>query len=134
MEPQNPYSDLIKQLQQYADPDIEMETALPSISGPATYKEAIESPESKKWINAMEIELTELKRQNTWDLAPLPPGRQAIPGRWVNAIKETINGPIYKSRWVAKGFRQQPGLDFNETYANTVNPVVYRLILALVSL
>ena len=82
----------------------------------------------------MEIELTELKRQNTWDLAPLPLGRQAIPRRWVNAIKETTDGPIYKSRWVAKGFRQQPGLDFNETYANTVNPVVYRLILAFASL
>lgn len=49
-------------------------------------------------------------------------------------IKETTDGPIYKARWVAKGFRQQPGLDFNETYANTVNPVVYRLILAFAAL
>ena len=65
---------------------------------------------------------------------PLPPRRQAIPGRWVYAIKPTEPEPTYKARWVAKGFRQQLGLDFNETYANTVNPVVYRLILALSAL
>ena len=111
-----------------------METALPTISGPTTYKEAVSSPEASKWINAMEVELNELRRQQTWDLVPLPPGRQAIPGRWVNVVKETIEGPIFKSRWVAKGFKQQPGLDFNETYANTVNPVVYRLILAFTAL
>jgi len=133
-QPDTSYSDFIKQLQQYADPDVDMETALPTISGPTTYREAVQSPESEKWIKAMEVELTELKRQNTWDLCPLPPGRQAIPGRWVNVIKETTDGPIFKSRWVAKGFRQQPGLDFNETYANTVNPVVYRLVLAFAAL
>ena len=82
----------------------------------------------------MEKELDELDKQGTWDLVALPPGRQAIPGRWVYAIKPTQPDPTYKARWVAKGFRQQPGLDFNETYANTVNPVVYRLILALSAL
>ena len=82
----------------------------------------------------MEIELTELKRQNTWDLTPLPLERKVIPRRWVNVIKDTIEGPIFKSRWVAKGFRQQLGLDFNEIYVNTVNLVVYRLILAFTAL
>lgn len=128
------YDDFISQLNQYADLDVEMETALPTINGPSTYREALESPEASKWKQAMEIELEELKRQNTWDLVPLPTGRQAIPGRWVNVVKETTDGPVYKSRWVAKGFRQQAGLDFNETYANTVNPVVYRFILAFTAL
>jgi len=64
----------------------------------------------------------------------IPPDRKPIPGRWVFAIKDTTPDPTYKARWVAKGFRQQSGLDFNETYANTVNPVVYRLILAYAAL
>ena len=65
LQEENDYSDLISQLQQYATPDVEMETALPTISGLATYKKAIESPELDKWIKAIEAELLELKRQNT---------------------------------------------------------------------
>lgn len=130
----NTYNDLISQLQQYVDNDVTMETAIPAIHSPATYREAISSQKAAKWIKAMETELNELNRHKTWELVPLPPGRQAIPGRWVYAIKPTEPEPTFKARWVAKGFRQQPGLDFNETYANTVNPVVYRLVLALAAL
>jgi hypothetical protein len=80
----------------------------------------------------MNKELEELKRQKTWDLVPLPEGRKALKGRWVLKIKNPPNSePIYKARWVAKGFQQKYGLDFTETYANTTNPVIYRLLLAL---
>lgn len=128
------YSDLISQLQSYADNDVIMETAMATIEGPNTYKAAINDKNAPKWLKAMQIELDELARQNTWDLVPLPPGKNVIPGRWVLAIKDIEPEPIYKARWVAKGFHQRPGEDFNETYANTVNPVVYRLILAFAAL
>lgn len=121
-------SEFIKQLKEYAEDA--MEIAMPTLAGPASYKAAIKSLEANNWLKAMSAEIEELKRQKTWNIAQLPPGRKAIPGRWVLAIKETPDGPIYKARWVAKGFRQQPGVDYTETYANTVNPVVYRLILA----
>ena len=37
----------------------------------------------------------------------------------------------YKARWVAKGFQQKLGVDFGETFANTVTPTTYRLLLAI---
>jgi len=111
-----------------------MDTALATVAGPTGYKEAIADPRAIKWKEAMEKELNELKRHNTWTLVPLPPGRKAIPGRWVLALKETDSEPIYKARWVAKGCWQQLGLDFNETYANTVNPIASRLLLAYAAL
>ena len=47
-------------------------------------------------------------------------------------MKEPVNEkPFHKARWVAKGFLQQLGLDFNETYANTVNPIAWRLLLSI---
>jgi hypothetical protein len=108
-----------------------MEIAIPAIE-PTSFQNAQSSEDSKQWIAAIETELQELNCQNTWKLIPLPPGRKALKGRWVLKLKQPPGkNPIYKARWVAKGFQQKPGVDFSETFANTVNPVTYRLILAL---
>ena len=66
-------------------------------------------------------------------MVPLPPGRKAIPGRFVLVIKDTIL-PIKKARWVVKGFHQRPGENYLETYANTANPVIIKLLLAYAAL
>ena len=69
-------------------------------------------------------EKEELLKQNTWTLIPKTDDLKVLKGRWVLKIKEPLNEePIYKARWVAKGFQQRLGIDFNETYANTVNPI-----------
>ena len=49
----------------------------------------------------------------------LPPGRKAIDTRMVYKVKLTPDGKIsrYKSRLVAQGFRQRPGIDYTELYA-----------------
>ena len=124
----NPYADLISQLQRAAQEDWEM--AMPTA---VAYKDALNSPDAREWKEAITKEYESLVSQNTWDLVPLPPGRKAIPGRFVLVIKDT-NPPIKKARWVAKGFHQRPGEDFFETFANTANPVIIRLVLAYASL
>ena len=50
---------------------------------PQSYKEAIESNESKHWQKAMEEEMASLKENDTYTLIPLPSGKQAVGGRWV---------------------------------------------------
>jgi len=37
----------------------------------------------------------------------------------------------YKARWVAKGFQQKYGIDYIETFSNTVKPMVFRALFAL---
>jgi hypothetical protein len=126
----NYLSSFIQELYDYAE--LVDEIAIPAIEEPNNLEEVKASKDSKQWYLAIQKELNELKRQNTWDLVPLPPNRKPLKGRWVLKIKYPPEGePIYKARWVAKGFQQRFGIDFNETYANTVNPVAYRLILAL---
>ena len=80
----------------------------------------------------MNKEIQELKNQNTWQLVPKPEGIKPLKGRWVLRTKQPLNNSlIYKARQVTKGFQQKLGVDFNETFTNTINPVIQRLILSL---
>lgn len=99
---------------------------------PATFEEAIRNEE---WMNAMEEELNSIERNHTWDLVSLPPGKKAIPVKWVFKIKLKPDGSIakYKARLVAKGFLQQAGIDFGEVFAPVARLETIRLITAIAS-
>ena len=80
----------------------------------------------------MKRERDDLLKQNTQTLVPKTDDIKVLKGRWVLKIKEPLNEkPIYKARWVAKGFQQRLGIDFNEIFANTVNPIAWRLLLSI---
>ena len=86
---------------------------------PRNFYEALTGPDKDNWMGALENELNSLETQCVWDLVPVPSGQKILPGRWVLVHKL---GPIedivsYKARWVAKGFAQQYGLDYDLTYS-----------------
>ena len=100
---------------------------------PTSYKEAISNKNSQEWLKAMEIELKDLEAQNTWSLVTKPKDRKILKGKWVYKTKLNPDNSInkYKARWVIKGFLQKPGLDYFETFANTVKPIGFRLLFAI---
>ena len=57
---------------------------------PQTYQDAIVSTKSKQWKNAMNEEMQSLEENETFSLTKLPPGKQAVGGRWVYALKSDI--------------------------------------------
>lgn len=71
----------------------------------------------------------------TWKIVKLPPGKCAI-SRWFLKVKHNANGSLdhYKGRVVAKGYSQQPGFDFKETFAPTVCYSTIHTILGLAAL
>ena len=81
----------------------------------------------------MLYEILQLEALKTWDLVKLPPGKTPIKGKWVYKVKTDKNGNIakYKARWVVKGFTQKYGVDYLETFTNTVKPEVIRILLYL---
>ena len=99
---------------------------------PKTYKDALQSPKWGEWKKAMQKELFDLDTQNTWSLVDLPQDKTPLKGRWVFKLKKNSTGDIekYKARWVIKGFLQQPGIDFDETFCNTARPESWRVLLA----
>ena len=100
---------------------------------PTTYKQAIESSEKEHWIQAMQAEIDELGKQNTWKLVQLPPKREALRGRWVYTVKTDSNNIItkYKARYVVQGFNQTLGLDYIDTFSTTCRPETYRAIFVI---
>jgi hypothetical protein len=86
---------------------------------PNTLEEALSSEYTEQWQAAMDDEMSSLLANKTWTLEPLPPGKTAIPVKWVYKIKRNKDGSIdrFKARLVAKGFRQKEFIDYNEVFA-----------------
>lgn len=55
--------------------------------------------------------------------------------KWIFKVKYKSNGTIerHKSRLVAQGFTQTPGLDYFDTFSPVINPVTMRIILTIVA-
>ena len=102
---------------------------------PESYLEALNSPNKKEWEEAMKLELKELSNQNIWELVPRPSNRQVLKGRWVYKQKTNHLGEItrFKARQVCKGFQQKYGLDYLDTWANTIRPSIYRALFGIAS-
>jgi hypothetical protein len=81
----------------------------------------------------MDKEIASLKENNTWTLVPAPRNSAVIPCRWQYKAKRDKEGNvvIFKARFVAKGFKQQHGIDYTETFAPVVRYDSLRSILAL---
>jgi transposase InsO family protein len=107
-----------------------------TVTEPSSYEHALAGPQSEHWYTSMQREIKQLEDQNTWQVvSQLPPGRVLIKGRWVFKLKRNPDHSIkeYKSRWVAKGFMQQEGIDYFETYAATLRSGTFRTVFALVA-
>ena len=79
----------------------------------------------------MEVELSTLQDNDTWMLVPEPPGVNVIDGKWVFTIKQGISegSNLHKARFVARGFTQCYGTDYEETYSPTTRFTTIRILL-----
>ena len=81
----------------------------------------------------MEEELNMSDKNNTWNLVDPPKGKDIINLKWVYKTKYNEDGSIqkHKAKLVAKGYSQQPGVDFNETFAPVARIETIQLVLAI---
>ena len=73
---------------------------------PTNYEEAMMSPDSAKWLEAMKSEIGSMYENKVWTLIDLPNDRRAIEIKWIFKRKKDADSSvtIYKARIVAKGF------------------------------
>ena len=70
------------------------------------YEEAMMSPVSDKWLEAMKSEIGSMYENKVWTSVDLSDDRQAIQNKWIFKKKTDADGnvTVYKARLVAKGF------------------------------
>ncbi|GJR00380.1 retrovirus-related pol polyprotein from transposon TNT 1-94 [Tanacetum coccineum] len=83
---------------------------------PKNYKDALTQA---CWIEAMQEELHEFERLEVWELVPPPDKAFVITLKWIYKVKLDELGGILKNkaRLVARGYRQEEGIDFEESFA-----------------
>ena len=102
-------------------------------SEPTNYEEAMMSPDSDIWLDAMKSEIGSIYENKVWTLVDLPDDRQAIENKWIFKKKTNADGnvTIYKARLVAKGFRQVQGVDYDENFSLVAMLKSVRIMLAI---
>jgi hypothetical protein len=111
--------------------------AHPETNEPRSYQAATTGPDSKLWGESMDDECKSIKENKVWDVVDgtqiKEQGKGVLSGKYVYKIKTDASGkPIrWKSRWVVRGFEQEEGIDFNETFASVVKPMSYKALFVL---
>jgi hypothetical protein len=84
------------------------------------------------WIRAMNEELDQIEKNNTWEFVPRPAYKNVIGSKWVFKNKMNEQGQIVrnKSILVCKGYAQVEGHDFDETFAPVAILEAIRMFLA----
>ncbi|GKA30720.1 retrotransposon protein, putative, ty1-copia subclass [Tanacetum coccineum] len=109
------------------------EHELGDLGEPANYRAALLDPESKKWLDAMNVEMQSMKDNDVWVLVELPPNARTVGSKWLFKKKTDMDGAVYvfKARLVAKGFTQTYGVDYEETFSPVADIRAIRILIAI---
>ncbi|CAI7780317.1 unnamed protein product [Closterium sp. NIES-53] len=102
----------------------------PDIPTPRSYAEAIEGPYSSQWQAAMDAEMASWKSTGTYVDEVPPPGANIVSGMWIFRVKRPPGSPpVFKARYVARGFSQRQGVDYFQTFSPTPKMTTLRVLL-----
>jgi hypothetical protein len=97
---------------------------------PTWFEQAIQM---KEWADAMTEEYQSIIKNDVWKIVPRPKSKDVVSSKWLFKIKHVVDGSIekYKARFVARGFSQKEGIDYEETFAPVARYTSIRTIIAL---
>ena len=99
-------------------------------SKPSTFEEA---SQHLIWRDAMMDEYHSIMKNDVWEIVPRPEGKSVVTSHWLYKLKHAADGSVekYKAKFVARGFSQVEGIDYDETFASVAR---YTSIRALISI
>ena len=100
------------------------------VTNPSSFKEAVEDP---AWVDAMMEKYDSIVRNSAWEIVPRPEGKSVVGSRWIYKVKQATDRSVekYKARFVARGFSQIEGINYEETFALVTRYSSIQTILAL---
>nr|GFC71795.1 retrovirus-related Pol polyprotein from transposon TNT 1-94 [Tanacetum cinerariifolium] len=96
---------------------------------PKNVKEAMTDP---AWIESMQEELLQFKRLDVWMLVPAPDNISPLTLKWLFKNKHDEEQTVIKnkSRLVMRGYPQEEGINFEESFAPVARMEAIRIFLA----
>jgi hypothetical protein len=84
-------------------------------------------------LTAMTKEYQSIIKNDVWEIVLRPKSKDVVSSKWLFKIKHVADGSIekYKARFVARGFSQKEGIDYEETFTPVARYTSIRTIIAL---
>ena len=78
-------------------------------------------------------EYQSIMKNDALDVVPRPEGQSFVTSKWIYKIRHAADGSIenYKAIFVARGFFQKEGIDYEETFAPIAKYTSIRSVLTL---
>jgi hypothetical protein len=78
-------------------------------------------------------EYVSITKNDVWEVVPRPEGKSVIGSRWIYKIKHATDGSEekFKACFVAKGFSQKEGIDYDETFAPVWRYTLIRVVISI---
>ncbi|GKC37099.1 retrovirus-related pol polyprotein from transposon TNT 1-94, partial [Tanacetum coccineum] len=111
------------------DGDMCMYALTVSTMEPSNVKQAMTDP---AWIDSMQEELLQFKLLDVWELVPLSDNVKALTLKWLFKNKHDEENTVIrnKTRLVVRGYCQEEGIDFKESFAPVARMEAIRIFLA----
>jgi hypothetical protein len=80
-------------------------------------------------------EYASIMKNDVWEVVPWPEGKSVIGSKWIYKIKHAADGSVekFKARFVANGFSQKEGVDYNETFTPITRYTSIRVVISIVA-
>ena len=89
--------------------------------------------EHQVWKDAMHEEYESIMKNDVWEVVPRPEDKSVVTSKWLYKIKHGSNGSVekYKAIFVARGFSQKEGIDYDDIFAPMARYTPIRSIIVL---
>ena len=80
-------------------------------------------------------EYNSILSNDVWEVVPRPQGKSVVTSKWIYKVKFLTDGSVEKCkvRFVARGFSQKEGIDYDETFTPVARYNSIRVIISLAS-
>jgi len=88
------------------------------------------------WKDALLDEYKSIMKNMVWDIVPRSKDKSVVSSKWLYKIKHATDGNVekYKARFVARGFSQKEGRDYDDIFASVGSYTTIRTIISLASI